>query len=133
MTRLTTVLMLTALVAACSPDPVNESHSGALEEGDSIHPNDESFYDEYKFKAKEGWAIKITMNSTELDSYLQLRREGVDDAEFLQENDDVSSGNLNAAIEITAPATGTYAVWANSVEKGDTGPYTLTISAQPAE
>ena len=119
-------------LVGCSPDPVNETHTGELATGDSQHPRDQSFYDEYKFKAAEGWNITVTMTSDAFDTYLQLRREGADDSEFLMENDDVVSGNTNSTITTAAPAGGTYVVWANSLNTNETGPYTVTISAQPA-
>ncbi len=119
-------------LVGCSPDPVNETHQGELATGDSQHAHDQSFYDEYKFKAAEGWNITVTMTSDAFDTYLQLRQEGVEDEVFLEENDDVVSGNTNSTINITAPASGTYVVWANSLRANETGPYTVTISAQPA-
>ena len=131
--QLSVLLAIASLaLVGCSPDPVNETHQGELASGDSQHPRDSSFYDEYKFKAAEGWNVTVTMTSDAFDTYLQLRREGADDNEFLQENDDVVSGNTNSTINLTAPAGGTYVVWANSLNSGETGPYTLTISAQPA-
>ena len=118
-------------LVGCSPDPVNETHQGELAAGDTQHPRDQSFYDEYKFKAAEGWNITVTQTSAAFDTYLQLRREGADDSEFLMENDDVVQGNTNSSITTVAPATGTYVVWANSLNSGETGAYTVTLSAQP--
>lgn len=120
-----------SLVGCGKPEPVNENHTGELTNTDSVHTADNSFYDEYKFKAAEGWAITITMESSAFDSYLQLRREDMGD-EYLQEADDIAPGNLNAQITVTAPATDTYVVWANSRDAGATGAYTLRIAAAPA-
>jgi hypothetical protein len=61
---------------------------------------------------------------------MQLRREDMGD-EYLQEADDIEAGNLNAQINVTAPATDTYVAWANSRGAGATGAYTIRISAQP--
>ncbi|MAQ14435.1 MAG: hypothetical protein CMN30_06525 [Sandaracinus sp.] len=124
------VLTCLALLAGCSKDPVNETHNGALETSDSQHPNDQSFYDAYEFKADEGWQINVTMTAADpsLQPYLQLRREGVDDAMYLEEN-----SGAPATITTVAPASGTYVVWANSLSAGQTGNYTVTISAQPTQ
>jgi hypothetical protein len=119
------LIALTAVVAGCSkPDPVNMNETGALEAGDSTHPDDGSFYDEYKFKAAEGYTITVNMTSEAFDSYLHLR--GPDGAD-LQQNDDVEPGNLNSRITLTAPETGEYTVLANSRGAGETGAYTVTI------
>ncbi|MEM9068201.1 MAG: PPC domain-containing protein [Myxococcota bacterium] len=130
---MTVLLALAALSFGCSVDPVNETHQGTLENGDPQHPRDSSWYDEYTFKAKEGWPITVQMTSDAFDTYLQLRREGVGDEEWLQENDDMADGNTNSQITVVAPATGTYKVWANSYEANQGGAYTLTITAQPGQ
>ncbi len=131
--RLLLATALTLSLTACSTDPVNETHNGDLATGDSTHPRDGSFYDMYTFEAKEGWQIKVRMNSPAFDTYLQLRRQGVDDSAFLQENDDINGTDKNSEIAITAPASGTYVVWANSYDSGATGAYTLQIQANPAQ
>lgn len=118
-------------LVGCSTDPVNETHQGELASGDAQHPNDQSFFDEYKFKADEGWNITVSMTSDAFDTFLQLRREGVAEEQFLEQNDDVVQGNTNSTITVTAPAKDTYVVWANSLNAGETGAYTVTISAQP--
>lgn len=130
--RLTLVaLALTGLVmSGCSKDPVNENHTGNLEEGDSRHPNDQSFYDEYTFDAEEGWQINVTMTSGAegLQPYLQLRQQDKGD-EWLQEN--AAQPGVPATISVVAPVKATYVIWANSLDAGQTGNYTLQISAQP--
>jgi hypothetical protein len=131
-TRIVFAAAVAGLLGACSPDPVNESHTGRLEESDSRHQADQSFYDEYKFKAKEGWTITIDMHSTEVDAFLQLRKDGRGD-EYLQQHDDVAPDNRDAHIQVTADETTTYVVWANTASQGETGAYTLTITAQPAQ
>ena len=122
--------LVLALAAGCSPDPVEETHQGALESSDTQHPNDQSFYDEYRFKAQEGWQITIRMNSTDVDSYLQLRRDEVPEEQYLVEDDD-SGGERNALISGVAPANDTYVVWANTNGPGETGSYSLQITAKP--
>jgi len=120
-----TILALAVFVGGCSkPDPVNMNESGALEAGDSTHPDDGSFYDEYTFKAAEGYSITVNMTSDNFDSYLHLR--GPDGSD-LQQNDDVEPGNLNSRITYTAPSSGEYTVLANSRSAGETGAYNVTI------
>lgn len=122
-------LALALGLTACGPDPVSESHSGRLEAGDTTHPADGSFYDEYKFKAKEGWTISLAMQSGNLQPYLQLRMENQGDEGLVES----AAEQAVATITHTAPRTTTYVVWANSMSAGETGDYQLTISAQPAQ
>jgi len=124
---LTLLLVTTALtiLTACGPDPVQRSESGELAAGDTTHPADGSFYDEYSFRAKEGWLITVTMTSTAVQPYVQLRIKDRGD-EYLQES---SAGTVTA----TAPESAEYIVWANSMSAGETGAYTVNISAQPTQ
>lgn len=117
-------------LACGAPAPVHEVHQGTLDASDSTHPRDGSYYEEYTFKVGEGQKITVTMESTEVDPYLQLRRVGVPDDEFLEEHDDIDGNNRNAKIEIMAPASGTYQVWANTYASGSTGAYTLRIDTE---
>ncbi len=131
-TRLLLPLLALALAACSSAEPVNQTHQGELAQGDSQHPRDQSWYDEYTFEAEEGWPITVQMTSDKFDTYLQLRRRGVNDGEWLEENDDAVQGNTNSQITVVAPASGTYVVWANSYEANQGGAYTLTLRAAPA-
>lgn len=120
-----------ALLVGCSgPEPVNETHQGTLEEGDEVLEQDNSRYDEYSFRAKEGWNISVAMNSEAFDTYLHLIGP---DGNTIQQNDDVAAGNTNSQITATAPASGEYKVIANSLSQGEQGAYTVTISAQPGQ
>jgi len=122
---LVSILALAAFIGGCSkPDPVNMNETGELAAGDTTHPDDGSFYDEYTFKAAEGYTITVNMTSDAFDSYLHLR--GPDGSD-LQQNDDVEPGNLNSRITFTAPSTGEYTILANSRGAGETGAYTLSI------
>ena len=130
--RIIAAIVLAGSVAfGCgSPDPVNQTHQGRLEESDPRLEQDNSLYDEYKFRAAEGWNITVAMNSGEFDTYLHL----VDpDGTTISQNDDVAAGNTNSQITMAAPKGGEYTVIANSLSQGETGAYTLTITAQPGQ
>ena len=130
--RITSIALgiLGALVA-CSTDPVNITQTGTITDSDPTHQADGSHYDEYRFTAKEGWEIEVTMESTEVDAYLQLRRDGVADETWLEEADDISMTDRNAKISITAPASGEYMVWANTAGSDERGAYSVHIRAEP--
>ena len=128
MTRLSPLLLL----LACAPvQPVTRVEEGRLEEGDRRHDADGSFYDEYRFDAEQGWRIRVEMQSAELDPFLQIRRVGATDRAFLRQNDDAEDESTMARLSLRAPARGTYVVWANSFQAGQTGAYTLRIEAGP--
>ncbi len=119
-------------LAHCAPvQPVSRTHEGRLEVGDARHDADGSYLDEYRFDAERGWRVRVEMVSTELDPFLQVRRVGATDRDFLRQNDDADDGDTTARISFRAPTRGTYVVWANSFQGGQTGAYRLRIEAGP--
>lgn len=123
--------LLLATLGCTLVQPVSRTHEGRLEEGDARHDADGSYFDEYRFDAEQGWRVRVEMASTELDPFLQVRRVGATDRHFLRQNDDVDDGDTSARVSFRAPARGTYVVWANSFQGGQTGAYTLRIEAGP--
>ncbi len=121
--------VLFAALGCSDPGPVEQTHQGRLEEGDSLHPQDGSFYDAYTFQTTQGASIVVEMRSDDFDPYLLLNGP---EGDQLAQNDDVSEEDLSARIALTAPADGTYTVFANSRSAGETGAYTLTIEARPS-
>ncbi|MBD2099674.1 trypsin-like peptidase domain-containing protein [Leptolyngbya sp. FACHB-261] len=93
---------------------------GELSSGDGTLPDDGSFYDLYQFQGRAGQQITITMNSSQLDSYLILL--GPNNAVV---RDDDGAGGQNARIQVRLPADGTYSLLANTYEAGQSGRYTL--------
>ena len=111
-------------VGCGGPDPVNETHQGELAAGDQTHHQDNSFYDVYTFKAGEGYTMTVTMNSTAFDTFLHLNGPNGENWQY----DDVAPGNTaTSQIVQVAPSAGEYQVWANSLNAGQTGAYTVTI------
>ena len=121
------VALLGSLTMACSkPEPIQESHTGKLEQGDLVLEDDGSLYDEYKFKVGEGMNIQVTMESTDFDTHLLL----VDAAnEKVGEDDDGGGGpnGTDSKLVMVAPKSGEYRVFANSHEAGSTGTYKRSI------
>ena len=105
---------------------VDETHQGVLEEGDDRQSTDDSLQDPYTFKTNEGYAIDIVMESSDVDAYLMLADP---DGNKVGENNDEVPGNNNARIQVVAPSSGTYTVFANTYRPGEAGAYTLTIRA----
>ena len=97
---------------------------GVLEAGDTMLPNDNSFFDLHSFEGRAGQTVTITLESDEFDTYLVLL-----DAEggAIEQNDDAREGNTNSMLRVTLPSSGTYRVVVNSYENTGNGQYTLTI------
>ena len=88
---------------------------------------DGSFFDEYTFTATAGQQLFVTMSAT-FDTYLFLLDPSNNDTQ-----DDDGGGGTNSRIPTgsgfyTAPATGTYAILANSFDPGVTGNYAVTLT-----
>ena len=98
---------------------------GTLEEGDSVIPNDGSFYDSYPIEGSAGDSFTITLESQDFDTFLAIMdREG----NIIEQNDDVNEQDSNSRLEITLPDDGTYSVIVNAYEQQGTGNYVLTVS-----
>lgn len=123
------VLPLSVAALGCDDDspPVDERHEGTLEAGDEVFADDHSFYDAYAFAAKSGDQITVTLRSGDFDSFVHLFDE---DGQQLVFNDDIEPPSLDAQVVYRATADGTYTVWANTQEGGQSGAYVLTIQAE---
>lgn len=90
---------------------------------------DDSPFDEYTVEAKAGDTIVIEMASDEIDTYVGITADFMDDAE---ENDDADEGTTNSRVELVAPEDGEYQVIATCYDPEDRGGYTVTITVTPA-
>jgi len=108
------------LAACSSPDPVDDTHNGDLQDGASDH--DGRKCDEYTIEVGSDWNVDVAMTS-EWDNYVYLSS-GSEDVAY---NDDGDQG-LNAHLVHTVTDSGTYTVYACAYSDGR-GAYTLTISA----
>ncbi|MBF2079823.1 MAG: PPC domain-containing protein [Synechococcales cyanobacterium T60_A2020_003] len=106
------------------------SVEGVLEDGDNTIPMDGSLYDDHTFDGNAGTQVTITLESDEFDPYLLVF---TPTGELLDQNDDVSEGDLTAQLVLTLPSSGTYTVLANAFDATGRGQYTLTVSQDTAE
>lgn len=89
---------------------------------------DGSYYDVYRFSGQAGQRVIIELKSRAFDAYLTLTPA---DSDERMRTDDDSGGGTNARIAATLPEKGEYLILANSVEKGETGRYSLSLSTRP--
>ena len=83
------------------------------------------FGDEYVILLTAGQSITITMNSSAIDSYLEVH--SGTSATILASNDDVNSSTKNAQITFTPTTSDFYVIAARTTSAGVTGAYTLGI------
>ena len=103
---------------------IEKIQQGKLEEGDTVIPNDGSFYDSYPLEGREGESFIISVESKDFDTFLAIM-----DAEgnILQQNDDISENNSNSRLKVTFPNNGVYSVIVNAYDEGGQGDYLLTV------
>ncbi len=139
--------LVTAAYAQTTPNPwpsvciqniaMGQTINGTLTTDDCAFyfasaPSDLYYVDIYAFNGVAGEQVAISMNSTDVDSWLDLYNVNDLNASPLISDDDGGGGN-NARIPptdgyYTLPATGTYYIYANTYGAGETGNYTLSIS-----
>jgi hypothetical protein len=107
----------------------NSTMTGALTSDDCRLEIDNSFYDAWTFQATAGQTIQITMSSTAFDTYLILFDPSGNE---IDENDDGPGLGSNSRISFTPDASGTYTVYANSYQAGQTGSYNLEVLCNTA-
>ncbi|MFB2880088.1 pre-peptidase C-terminal domain-containing protein [Floridanema aerugineum] len=109
---------------------VGQTVNGDLSSTDLIQStNLGSFSDDYQLTGvTAGQQVQVNLNSSELDSYLQLVNAVT--GEVIVENDDVdiNAGNTNSALSFTAQSGIEYIIRASSYAAGATGSYTLSTS-----
>ncbi|MBL8168623.1 MAG: pre-peptidase C-terminal domain-containing protein [Acidobacteria bacterium] len=125
-----TITINQAAAAACltsTPINIGQTINGTLTAGDCQY-TDGTLLDRYTFSGSIGQQVAISLNSTAFDAYLFLYNPA---GGFIASNND-GGGGTNARIPATSgfftlPATGTYTIYANSLNQGGAGAYTLSL------
>jgi hypothetical protein len=103
-----------------------QSWTGGLDRADET-ASDGSRVEWFRFQGRQGDCALITMQSRNIDSYLELRLDQPG-GRTLQSDDD-SGGGSNSRIRARLPFDGYYYIWVGSFGRGqDTGDYTLSLS-----
>jgi hypothetical protein len=135
MTPFKTAALLAALMGAgwATAPASAQADAPRVERGtltdDDDRLGDDSPFDLYTVEARAGDTIVIEMVSDEVDTYVGITADFMDDAE---ENDDAGEGTTNSRVELVAPEDGEYQVIATCYDPADRGDYTLTIAVTPA-
>jgi hypothetical protein len=99
--------------------------NGALRATDPMLA-DSSFFHDYVYAGAPGDRVRVLLESSEFDAYLQWGRSSGDRFES-EASDDDGGGGTNSLIEATVDGVGTYVIRVNSFGPGETGSYTLSV------
>ena len=112
-----------------TPITVGQTVNGSLATTDCFL-GDGNLVDAYSFAGTTGQQVAITLDSSAFDAYLYLLKP---DGTLLDEDDD-GGGGTDARIPtaggfVSLPTNGTYTIYATSFDSGETGSYTLRLTA----
>ncbi|HET6762080.1 MAG TPA: hypothetical protein VFH27_00375, partial [Longimicrobiaceae bacterium] len=126
-----------APAAAQSPSTGRAGTRGSVAVGQTVRStlsasdpkaSDNSYYQLWTFQGRAGQTVTIDLRSDDFDVYLGWGR--VTNGSFVQsQTDDDGGGGTNARLVVTPTADGTYAIRANTLSAGETGAYTLSVTA----
>lgn len=103
---------------------------GELTENDGI-TEEGGYFDAYRFRAKAGEELRITMASNDFDAVVSVGEDSEDGAFEALASDDDGLSDTHAKLEWTADEDGWYVIRANSFDPRQLGPYVLTVERQP--
>ena len=109
---------------------VGATARGRLLETDAAS-EDGSFFDGYRFNAKAGDTLIITMVSNDFDAFISVGSEKDEGGFEAVASDDDGLSDTHARLEWEVPEDGTYVVRAGSFGQGETGDYALTLERKP--
>lgn len=96
---------------------------GRLAKGDRTLTTGE-YFDAYEFEGEPGQYVVIDLRSAAFDTYLIVMQPSGEQIE----NDDAEDDDVgHSRIELAVREAGAHQVFTTSYEKGETGPYSLTI------
>ena len=129
-----------ALARGAAPRPNPAVQTGSIRVGQTVRgtlaatdprlEGDDTYYDLHRFTGRAGQRVEISMASTAFDSYLAFGRMEAGELNVLRSDDD-GGGWSDARIRATRPANGDYVILSNSLNKGETGAYTVTLRELP--
>lgn len=138
--RHSSVLPLAGVIALAMAGSALAQEGGRISVGASLEgeltgrdptTDDGSHYDGYRFQARAGERVAISLESDSLDPVLIVGRQNRRSFEELARNDDAPGRGLNSRLVFTAPETGAYAIRATSLDES-LGAYRLGLTAAPA-
>jgi Bacterial pre-peptidase C-terminal domain len=133
-------LALALLACAVAPAGAQRNNFPELRVGQTVNGtlsstdprlSDRGPFKVYRFEARQGQRLVITMRSGEFDSFLTLARTVAGITDQIETNDDFG-GNTDARIRFAAPEAGQYLVMAQALAADGAGPFTLSLEEAAA-
>ena len=118
---LTQLLTTRSTIAQRQADDVVMRYSGTLSSSDS-QLDDGSYYDVHTFSGREGDQVRVTLTSSDFDTFLMVLDPS---GEVVEQNDDMSSGSTDSSLNIVLNDTGEYRIVANSYDSSGRGRYNI--------
>ena len=125
------LLAVSGRAVAQEPIRIGDRVSGALTAEDAVAPDDAYRYDDYRFTAREGQRLEITMQSSEFDTYIGLYEAGQTEEEILGDDDGFGQ-DTDSRLRFVVDGSGEYLLRARTLSGLDGGAYTLALSERPA-
>tara|TARA_R110002051_G_scaffold94633_1_gene164463 strand:- start:2916 stop:4769 length:1854 start_codon:yes stop_codon:yes gene_type:complete len=110
---------------------IGASISATLDASDPAAPDDAYRYNDYRFTARSGQRLEITMQSEAFDTYLAVYAAEARDEELHGDDDGFGLGT-DSRLRFTADRNGDYVVRARTLSGLEGGAYTLSLSERPA-
>lgn len=107
------------------PIRAGETVSGELTSQDP-ELDEGGFFHEYVLDANAGDEFRITLRSTEFDSFLRWGRKDGDAFTEISSDDD-GGGNLDSQLSVRTDARGRYVIRVSALGSGSVGPYELRV------
>lgn len=99
---------------------------GELKSGD-LKLDDDTYADLWRFNGSAGQTARVTMRSSDFDTYLVVGYYDQSGNFKDLESDDDGAGGTNSRVSVRLPSDGEYVARANTLRKGETGTYTLDL------
>lgn len=109
---------------AGTPIQAGEVVTGTLARGD--RKMDNSYTDTWTYNGREGETIRVTLRSTDFDTYVTLGEYENGECTGMDGDDD-SGGGTDSQITAELPGDGAFHIHVRSASQGGTGAYTLLV------
>ena len=110
---------------------IGASISATLDASDPAAPDDAYRYNDYRFTARSGQRLEITMQSEAFDTYLAVYAADARDEELYGDDDGLGVGT-DSRLRFTADRDGDYVLRARTLSGLEGGAYALSLSERPA-
>ena len=125
------LLLSTSSVAqTVAPVQLDQPATGTLSDDDPTL-GDESHFDLWVLQAEPGTRVRIQLTSNAFDTYLSVGTLDDNGFDVIESNDDYDPPGTDSRLDVRVPTDGMLHIRVNSFSAGESGTYTLVVSAAP--